>query len=83
MVDGAGAIVANFSVSDVRHLAKVTNQADAEAALSLPLMEFLGRWGAPGRGVSSLAIVCEVDVDSLWLGCRSGRFTGGDLLGHT
>ncbi len=41
VVDGSGAIVANFSVSDVRHLAKVTNQADAEAALGLPVVEFL------------------------------------------
>ena len=41
VVDAAGAIVANFSVSDVRHLARVTNQADAEAALALPVLEFL------------------------------------------
>jgi hypothetical protein len=41
VVEAAGAIVANFSVSDVRHLARVTNQADAEAALALPVLEFL------------------------------------------
>ena len=41
VVDGTGAIVANFSVSDVKHLASVTNKADADAALALPVLEFL------------------------------------------
>ena len=43
VVDIAGAIVANFSVSDVRHLARITNQADAETALALPVLEYLAR----------------------------------------
>ena len=40
-MDATGAIVANFSVSDVRKLASVTNKADTQAALSLLVLEFL------------------------------------------
>ena len=37
VVDTAERIVANFSASDVRLLAHISNQADADAALSLPV----------------------------------------------
>ena len=46
VVNDAGVIVANFSASDVRHLASVTNQAEAEAILDLPVGDFLAKWVA-------------------------------------
>ena len=39
VVNDAGVIVANFSASDVRHLASVTNQAEAEAILAKKLIK--------------------------------------------
>lgn len=48
VVDIAGAIVANFSVSDVRHLARITNQADTETALALPVLDYLARYVSVG-----------------------------------
>jgi CBS domain-containing protein len=66
VVDASGAIVANFSVSDVRHLASVTNQADADAALALPVLEFLRTSGGGGRGPSpSLTPVVVSPSDSV------------------
>ena len=70
VVGGDGAIVANFSVSDVRHLASFTNQADADAALALPVLEFLraGRASTLHTTASpSLApvVVCAGDTVSM------------------
>jgi CBS domain-containing protein len=70
VVDGTGAIVANFSVSDVKHLALTTNQADADAALALPVLEFLraGRASTLHTTASpSLApvVVCAGDTVSM------------------
>jgi CBS domain-containing protein len=57
-VDAEGAIVANFSVSDVRHLASVTNKADTEAALARPVLDFL----RAHRGDAPLAPPVTVQV---------------------
>ena len=64
VVDGTGAIVANFSVSDVRHLASVTNQADADATLALPVLEFL-QAGSVSKRASSLTPVVVQAGDSV------------------
>jgi CBS domain-containing protein len=58
IVDAEGAIVANFSVSDVRHLASVTNKADTEAALARPVLDFL----RAHRGDAPLAPPVTVQV---------------------
>jgi len=49
--DGGGAVIANFSATDVRLLAGVYNQADADAVLSKPVLEFL-RERAEGKTAS-------------------------------
>ena len=68
VVDETGAIVANFSASDVRLLANVTNQADADAALALPVLTFL-RERAPkdlhSSGPSALSPVVVQESDSV------------------
>ena len=68
VVDDDGVIVANFSVSDVRLLANVTNQADADAALALPVLAFLRerapRHGSTG-GPSALSPVVVQEGDSV------------------
>ena len=67
-MDETGAIVANFSASDVRLLANVTNQADADAALALPVLTFL-RERAPkdlhSSGPSALSPVVVQESDSV------------------
>lgn len=68
VVDSDGVIVANFSVSDVRLLAAVSNQVDADAALALPVLNFL-RERAPkdmhSIAPSSLSPVVVQESDSV------------------
>ena len=63
IVSSDGVIVANFSVSDVTSLAGVTNQADANAALALPVLTFLRERG--GDDGVSLTPVVVYEEDSL------------------
>ena len=53
VVDDHGAVVANFSASDVRLLAGAANAADAGASLDLPVLRFLADRGP--KGVHDLA----------------------------
>ena len=60
VVDAAGVVVANVSVSDMRRLAHTTNHADTDAALAKPVLEFL-RGGPAGAGRAADPVVTSTE----------------------
>ena len=70
IVDSDGAIVATFSVSDVRSLGSARSQADSDALLGLNVLEFLSNRRAAaastaGGSASSLSPVTVQESDSV------------------
>ena len=69
-MDSDGAIVATFSVSDVRSLGSARSQADSDALLGLNVLEFLSNRRAAaastaGGSASSLSPVTVQESDSV------------------